>query len=304
LNYLRLVRLPNLLILAAGMYLLRLMVVEPFLIMSHEAPTISSLNFLLLVIATVFIAAGGYIINDIEDVETDLVNKPGKMVVGKIISKDAAWNIYLAFTFIGVCLGFYLTFVQEIRYVAYAEIIAAGLLYFYSTTYKKMMLVGNILVSALSAFTLALVYLSEPAAPSIEQIKLLATGYVVFAFMISFAREIIKDIQDIKGDKETGCRTLPVVAGITVSKILAFCLVAIVLSLLIYVQVISQQWNDLKSFIYVAAFIQIPLVLLLVSIFIATKEADYARCSFLAKLIMVTGILSMPVFFYSYEPVF
>jgi 4-hydroxybenzoate polyprenyltransferase len=300
LNYIRLVRLPNLLILAAGMYLLRLMVVEPLLIMSHEAPQVSSLNFLWVVIATVLIAAAGYIINDIEDVETDLVNKPGKVIIGKNISKDQAWNIYAALTFAGICLGFYLTFREGVKYIAYVEIIAAGLLYFYSTTYKRMLLIGNILVSGLSALSLALVYLTESKAPSIEPIKLLATGYIVFAFVISLAREIIKDIQDIKGDSETGCRTLPVVAGITASKILAFSLVALTLAALIYIQVISQQWNNLKSFLYVAACIQIPLVLLLVSIFIATKEADFARCSFLAKLVMVTGILSMPVFYYSF----
>ncbi|MEP7265607.1 MAG: geranylgeranylglycerol-phosphate geranylgeranyltransferase [Bacteroidota bacterium] len=299
-KYLKLIRFPNLLILAAGMYLLRLMVVEPLLIMSHHAPVVSDFHFLLMVLSTVFIAAGGYIINDIEDVETDLINKPSKVIIGNSISKDAAWNIYLLITFTGICIGFYLTLIEKIRYVAYIEMVAAGILYFYSTTYKRMILIGNILVAALSAFSIALVYLVEPEAASIVPLKILASAYVAFAFVVSFAREIIKDIQDIKGDKESGCNTLPVVAGVGISKILVFCLVLLVLVALIGVQISSHQWDARISFIYVVLFIQIPLLLLLVSVVIASDEADFARCSFLTKTIMITGILSMPVFYYSF----
>lgn len=276
------------------------MLVEPLLIMSHEAPSVSGFHFLLMVLSTVLIAAGGYIINDIEDVETDRINKPSRVLIGNTISKDAGWNIYLLITFTGICIGFYLTLIKNVRYVAYIEMVAAGMLYFYSTTYKRMILIGNILVAGLSAFSIALVYLIEPAGAAIEPLKILASAYVAFAFVISLAREIIKDIEDLKGDKESDCNTLPVAAGVGISKILVFCLLLLVLVALIIAQLISHQWDARISFIYVVLFIQIPLLLLLVSIVIASDEADYARCSVLAKTIMVTGILSMPVFYYSF----
>ncbi len=299
LKYLKLIRLPNLLILAAGMYLMRLMLVEPLLIMSREAPKISSLDFLLMVIGTVLIAAAGNIINDIEDIEIDLINKPEKVIIGNQVSKDQAWNIYTVLTFAGIVIGIYLTTFKEVKYVAYTNLIAAGILYFYSTTYKRMFLLGNMLIAALSAFSIAIVYLTEPAAPTIEPLKIIVTGYVVYAFIISLAREILKDLQDIKGDEVAGCRTLPIVAGVKVSKALALFFTLILLITIIYIQIQSQQWNVIISFLYVVIVIEIPLILLLVSIYISSTYADYGRCSLLSKLIMLAGVLSMPVFYYS-----
>lgn len=299
-KYLKLIRFPNLIILGLGMFLLRLTIVEPLLILSHEAPEISSLDFFLIVFSTILICAGGYIVNAIEDVEIDLINKPEKVLIDKSITKDTAWNIYLFLTFTGICISFYLTFRNNIKYVAYVEIVAAGLLYFYSTTYKRMLLIGNIIVSALTSLSLALVYLTEPVAPSISPLKQLVTGYIIFAFLISMAREIIKDIQDVKGDSSERCRTLPIVAGTTISKIVACFFVILLLVSLIIIQVMSHQWEAIISFTYVLVFIQIPLILLLVSIVIASNASDYSRCSVLAKTIMVTGVLSMPVFYYSY----
>jgi 4-hydroxybenzoate polyprenyltransferase len=299
LSFLRLIRLPNLIILALGMYMLRLMVVEPLLILSHEAPTISEFNFFLIVISTVLIAAGGYIVNDIEDVESDSINNPDKLVIDKTISTDTAWNIYFVLSFIGICIGFYLTFSQMVKYIAYIDIVAAGMLYFYSTTYKKMILIGNLLISALTALSIAVVYLTEPMAPTIEPIKQLASGYVLFAFIISLAREIIKDMEDEKGDAATGCKTLPVVAGNKIAKIFVFSLVLLLLTSIILIQIASKQWDARISFIYVLLFIEIPLLLLLASISVAANKSDISRCSILAKGIMLTGILSMPVFYYS-----
>jgi 4-hydroxybenzoate polyprenyltransferase len=300
LNFLRLLRLPNLLILAFAMYMLRLMVVEPLLIMSGKAPHITSLQFFLIVLSTVLIAAGGYIINDIEDIAADRINKPDKVIINKFISKDTAFNIYAILTFSAVCIGFYLTFRENISYIAYINLIAAGMLYFYSTTYKSMLLIGNIIVSLLTAASLAIVYLTEPEARIVEPLKWLVSGYVLFSFLISIPREIIKDMEDVEGDRAAGCRTLPLVAGITAGKATACIFLVLLITLLITVQVISHQWEALTSFVFVVLFIQIPLVLLIVSVVVSTTKADYHRCSTLAKFIMLTGILSMPVFFYSF----
>jgi 4-hydroxybenzoate polyprenyltransferase len=280
---------------------MRLMVVEPLLILSHQAPVVNSISFFLIVLSTALVAAGGYVINDIQDVETDAINKPEKVIAGRLISIDNSWNYYLILTFTGICIGLFLMFRSQIKYIAYVQIISAGLLYFYSTTYKQMLLVGNIIVAALTSLSLALVYLTEPDAPSIEPLKALVTGYVVFAFIISLAREIIKDIQDVNGDKNSGARTFPIIAGIKTSKITACILLLFIFFALVAIQLSSHQWESMISFIYVIVFIQIPLILLLVSVFNSSVADDYLRCSVLAKIIMVTGILSMPVFYYSFN---
>ena len=281
------------------MYLIRLMLVEPILILSHEAPSVTSFNFFLMTLATVLIAAGGYIINDIEDRKIDQINKRKNPILLQTISKDTAYNLYLGISFIGICIGFYLTFKTQMHLVAYINLISAGLLYFYSTTYKKQFLIGNIIISLLTALSIALPYLTEPIAPSIESLKLLATGYVSFAFLLSMTREIIKDMEDIKGDAAAGCKTLPVVTGITISKVVTSTIIIIILLLLIIIQVASHQWEAIIPFLYVAVLIEVPLVILLVSVFISSTEVDFKRCSILSKLIMVSGIFSIPVFFYS-----
>ena len=295
-----LIRIPNLFILALVMYMVRLMLVEPLLILSHNAPAISSLNFFIIVLSTVMIAAGGYIINDIEDMDIDLLNERVNVFNIGSITKETGYNIYLILNFIAICLGFYLTLKCKVPYVAYANLISAGLLYFYSTTYKRQFLIGNFIVSILTSFCLAIVYLTEHEASHIDSLKYLCTGYVVFAFLLSMARELIKDIEDKPGDEKAGCKTFPIVVGITVSKILVSIFILLILILLIYIQIVSHQWESQIPFLYVAVFIEIPLLILLVSLFISSNKDDYKRCSSIAKFIMLTGILSMPVFFYTF----
>lgn len=299
-DIMQLIRWQNLVIIVLAMYLVRLMLVEPLLIMSYEAPSISSINFFLMVFSTLLIAAGGYIFNDIEDIKIDAINERKNIIGSGAISKDYAYNLYLALSFIGICIGFYLTFMAGIRYIAYVNLVSSGLLYFYSATYKKQFLIGNIIISFLTALCLAIVYLTEPSAQAIDALKSLITGYVIFSFMISMAREIIKDMEDIIGDSASECKTLPVVAGIRFSKIVASLFIITVLLLIIIIQITSRQWESLLPFLYVSIAIEIPLVILIVSLIISNSKLDYRRCSTIAKLIMVTGILSLPVFFYTY----
>ena len=296
----RVIRFPNLLMITLAMYMVRLMLVEPLLIMSHNAPTISSFNFFVIVLSTVMIAAGGFIINDIEDMDIDLLNKRLNAFNTNSITRETGYNIYLILNFIAICLGFYLTFNCQIPFVAYVNLISAGLLYFYSTTYKRQFLIGNFIVSLLSSFCLAIVYLTEHEAPHIESLKTLCTGYIVFAFLLSMAREIIKDIEDKAGDEKAGCKTLPIVAGTTASKLISGFFILLVLILLISIQIVNRQWESKIPFFYVAVLIEIPIIILLVSLFISKNQRDYKQCSTIAKFIMLTGIISMPVFFYAF----
>ena len=132
-KYLRLIRYQNLLMLA----LMQLIFRHGFLELQNIPLALSDWQYGILVLATVCIAAGGYIINNIFDVETDAENKPENVIVGKFISETKAYNLYIGFTVIGVAMGFYLSNVINKPSFASLFIVIAATLYFYATSLKQ-----------------------------------------------------------------------------------------------------------------------------------------------------------------------
>lgn len=300
-NLLRLIRFPNLIMLAVVQILLRYTLVIPLLVFSQKYILVTTFDFILMVLSTLLVAAGGYVINDIEDQVADSINKPEKVIVGEKISVSAAYKIYYALTLLGVALGFYLQFYRPLQYIGYTQLLSAGLLYFYTITYKGVMLLGNFIISILTASSIVLIIITEPLALSDPTILTISVGYFVFAFLMNFIREIIKDIEDMDGDAVAGFKTLPVVMGIGRSKLTAIIFSVITLLLLTYVQVIAQQWQSLIPFLYVVLLIQIPLLLLLFLLVKAKEKKNFRTLSLLAKVIMASGIFSMLVFSLSYK---
>ncbi len=286
---------------AVAQCLFRYTLVIPILNFSGKFILLTHVDFALLVVSTLFIAAGGYIVNDIEDREADRINKPDKVMVGEKISVNNAYKFYYLFTGIGIATGFYLQFYRPIEYIGYINLISSGLLYFYSTTYKGIILLGNIIISLLTALSIALVVLTEPLALSDTTVISITAGYVVFSFLVSFAREVIKDLEDMDGDAVADFKTLPVVMGTFAGKVTAIIIVSIVLLLIIYIQIISEQWKSLIPFLYVLLLIQIPLVWLLNLIARAKSKNDFYKTSLLAKVTMINGIFSMLVFYLAFR---
>ncbi len=300
-NFFKLIRLPNLLMIGVAQFLFRYTLVIPILNISEKFILLTHYDFALLVVSTLSIAAGGYIINDIEDRETDRVNKPNKIIIGEKISANNAYKLYFLFTAAGIATGFYLQFYRPIVYIGYINLISSGLLYFYSTTYKGIILLGNIIISLLTALSIALVVLTEPLALSDTTVISITAGYIVFSFLVSFAREVIKDLEDMDGDADADFKTLPVVMGTFAGKVTAIIIISIVLLLIIYIQIISEQWKSLIPFLYVLLLIQIPLACLLNLIARAKTKNDFYKTSLLAKGIMVSGIFSMLVFYLAFH---
>ena len=300
LNYIKLIRLPNLLMIALLQMLFRYMLVEPILVEQEKALFLTPFEFGLLVISGILIAAGGYVINDIQDRAIDRINKPKKMVVWSQISEEAAYNFYMALTFSGVIIGFYLTYIRQIPLIGIINLICAGFLYFYSTSYKCIPILGNVIVSALTSFVIWMVILPEPFAVKDPIIITLAVAYVSFSFIISMVREMIKDLEDVEGDKQCGCNTLPVSFGNKVSKVSIILLTITLISTLIWIQITSKQWETPLPFYYIILAIQIPLVYLMYNLWKSSNTIMYARCSSIAKFIMFTGSISILVFYFSF----
>lgn len=199
----------------------------------------STLAFTLLVIAMVLIQAGGYVINDIFDMEIDAINKPEKRIVGKIFTERQANLYYIALTIIGLGCGLVASIMANGKnfYTIFAALILlACFLYSYSSRYKKELVIGNLIVSLSVAFAVFLPWLFQVLSMIGNKEMLLENQewmhvtlhivliYTVFAFMMTLIREIVKDMEDVKGDGRSHCRTIPVVWGMNAAQIIVIAL--------------------------------------------------------------------------------
>ncbi len=299
-KYLQLVRWPNLIMIVVLQYLLRYAMVGPILFFEDKALLLTPFEFFILVFSCVLIAAGGYIINDVEDLEIDSVNKPDKKLIENQITKDSAINIYTALTFTGVLGGFFLSYVKGYPYIGIIHLITAGMLYFYATSYKCIPILGNVIISLLSALVVIIVIVPEPFAKDNPGVMLMIAVYAFFSFITTLIREIIKDIEDIEGDKQYGCSTLATTLGVTNAKWTSLILILAVLTLLIYAQIFSRQWESIIPFLYICLFIDIPFFVLLRKLYLSEKKSDFHKASLWLKLIMFTGIISLAIFNFSF----
>ena len=300
-DYLKIIRWPNLLMIFIMQILLRYALIQPILLLQGKSVLMNPFEFLILVFSCVFIAAGGYLINDIEDVEIDTINKPDKVLIGKNLQLDSVYNLYMIFTFIGVLGGFYLSFIKGYKYIGIINLVIAGFLYFYATSYKCIPLLGNLIIAMLTAFSVWIVIIPEPFALADSAVVSMVSGYTGFAFLLTLVRELLKDLQDFKGDNECGCKTLPVSVGIKFTKFLSILLTIIILLLIGGIQWLSEQWNNPFPFYYLLCTVEIPLLVLIPMIYKANNVNSFARVSIITKMIMFTGVISMLLFYFSFQ---
>lgn len=237
-------------------------------------------GFLILTLATVCVAAAGYIINDYYDVKIDAINKPERVVVGKAIRRRPAMFTHMVLSFIGVALGFWLSVA-----VGLINLGAVLLLWGYSARFKKMPLVGNVVIALLGASMLLVV------AVYAGKLNKITISYAVFAFLISLIREIIKDMEDMRGDASFDCRTLPIVLGIRRAKYVLYPIIALFQAFLLLVT--FHPVTELGFGVYMLLFVLIPSIWMIVKLVRADRKRDFTFLSNLGKLIMMTGILSM-----------
>lgn len=194
--FLQLIRWKNLLIVAMTQILVRYSLI-------FDTPQHGVKHFTLLVVTTLLIAAGGYIINDYFDVKIDRINKPHKVWIGKTISRRSALLVHQLFSAAGILLAFLIGWKAVL-----INVLSVWLLWFYASGFKKKPFIGNFVVALLTALVIAEIALVYD--PSNRLIYM----YAVFAFFINLIREIIKDMEDMKGDEAHGAKTIPILYGI------------------------------------------------------------------------------------------
>lgn len=296
--YLKLIRPINLLLIALLMVLIKYSFFEVIGINT----TLSEFQFLLLITAVVCIAAGGNVINDIYDRSTDRINKPNKVIVGTHISEKKATNFYMLLTIFGVVTGFILSNSIGKPNLAAVFVIIAALLYGYATSIKNILIINNFLIAALTAFVLITILLFD-IYPSIESViskSALRTTHIVlhytlFAFLLNFLREIVKDIHDSDGDKNAGRSTLPIVLGRQRSIYLVFGLTMMFLVAVIY-YLYTYLYVDKIFMLYFLVTIIGPLLLAITKLWTASTQRNLKIISNIFKIIMLFGICSIALY--------
>jgi 4-hydroxybenzoate polyprenyltransferase len=310
--FLKIIRWPNLCIVILTMVLMRYAILQPVLSNLNVAlvsmpGTLSAmtlqfplLDFILLVCATVLITAAGYVINDYFDIKTDLINR-GKVIVGTSIPRRLAMMWHNILNIAGVSLGFYISWKTGYFWMGILFLLVSGMLYFYSASYKRQFLVGNIIVAVLTAMVPMLVVIYEAPAlyryytinalqpPDLTIIFYWVGGFAIFAFLTTLTREIIKDIEDFEGDIAYGRNTIPVVIGILTSKIVSVCLVLITIALLYITWFLFVP--DTITLIYISFAIVAPLVFVIYQLIISKSRKQLHSASRLMKIVMLTGIM-------------
>ena len=298
-NLLKLIRYQNLLMLALMQFLFR----YGFLKLQNVQLALTDWQYGLLVLATVSIAAGGYIINAILDVKTDTDNRPNTIIIGDSISEAKGYNLYIGFTVIGVVSGFYLSNTINKPSFASLFIIIAATLYFYSLSLKQSLLIGNLIVALLLSFSLLIVGVfdlypvtSEENRPIMGLLFGILLDYAIFAFLLNFIREIVKDLEDVKGDSNQGMRTLPIIFGVkkTTKLVLALSLIPII-CIVYYLNYYLFQSGLIISTIYGFVFILAPLIYFTLTIGSARQTKDFHHLSAVLKWVLFFGILSIVV---------
>lgn len=267
-SLLRLTRTGNLIIIALAQYFTAAFI-------THTS--IMDVRLFILSLSTVLIAAGGYVINDYYDVKIDFVNKPDRVVIGKSITRRYALLFHSALSIAGVALGLLLSLP-----IALVNLFSAFLLWFYSNQLKRLPFVGNFSVALLTALSVMVVELLYPGRYSLVLI------YALFAFFMTLVREIVKDMEDLRGDHTFGCKTLPIVLGIRRSKVILY---AILLLFVITVFMIDYTYGHLPEYFFL--FLLVPLAFFAYRLAVADTVREYRMLSSFCKIILLLGIISM-----------
>jgi 4-hydroxybenzoate polyprenyltransferase len=302
--WLELVRYKNLIIVALLQYLLRYGLLLPILAHYGVEPSLSHFRFALLVFTTLCFAASGYAINDYFDIKTDLINRPDRVLVSRKIKRREALLLHLILTFIGVFSGFFLAYIARKETYLVVTAFVPAILWLYSTTLKKQFFVGNLTVSLLTAMvpyvvvSLEFSILARYQGSGIIQSEACSTawfwttGFAFFSFVSNLMREIIKDMEDAKGDQASGCRTLPIALGMRYTKalvlLIAFFSVAALWAVFAVVPELNQSRFTLWYFII---GLTIPFLFLIYKIKNAQHTNDFHLASTASKIIMLAGIL-------------
>ncbi len=304
--FFRLIRLPNLLFIVAIMLLMERMVAVPVLEKALFGAQLPWYVLGMLILGVVLIAAGGYAINDYFDVRIDAINRPDTQVVTKVFTKQQAMLFHQILTATGVVMGLVAAVILRSWSLGLIFVFTPGLLWFYSSAYKRQFVIGNLIVAFTSALTPLLIAMAnvDMLRKRFGDLMNYSTlphdlyawigAFAFFAFLTTLIREIIKDLQDQMGDRELECHTLPIRLGERWTKTIVVALIMLTMILIcmgawLYLP-FPLGWNTLAGR-YILFGLLIPLACELYMVVSAQIASDYRSAQLLMKFIMGLGVL-------------
>ncbi len=302
----RLVRWSNLLFLGALIWLMEKWVAVPILDKAAFGEQLPWYLIALVMMATVLIAAGGYVINDYFDVKIDRINRPDELVVTRSVSKPAAMRLSITLSAAGIVCGLAAAWMLRSMTIGILFVLIPGLLWFYSSSYKRLFMIGNLIIAVLAGVTPMVVAMANVAILELRYGTILPYttlphdlyawlgGFALFAFLLTWIREIIKDIQDQMGDRELECHSMPVVWGEKWTKVFVTGLIVVTIAVIGHlwwnVLPFPTVWTSLSTR-YIALGIVTPLVCALWLLWAAKIPSDYKTCQQVVKFTMLIGML-------------
>ncbi|WP_304235440.1 geranylgeranylglycerol-phosphate geranylgeranyltransferase [Jiulongibacter sediminis] len=274
-KFFELIRWKNLLIILLTQYMARVFLVGK----GNSIPeSVLDKNQFLISLSTLLVAAAGYIINDYFDIKIDQVNKPEEVVIGRFIRRRHAMLAHQILNVSAAVISFTLGWK-----VFAVNVIAMTMLWFYASVFKKLPFIGNFMVAGLTGAALVVM------AVFYTENDLLINIYALFAFGITLIREIIKDIEDIRGDKKYGSTTLPIIWGIRKTKFLLFLFMVGFVVSVAFMGIALHNKKLSLSFLLLG----IPFLYLAFRLYFADRKKHFAQLSFWSKVIMILGVGSM-----------
>jgi 4-hydroxybenzoate polyprenyltransferase len=309
-GFFQLIRYPNLVFIALTQSLFYYRIIVPsFLNNNHSGQLLQETDFFLLLFSSLLIAAAGYIINDYFDIDIDNVNKPERLIVGKLIKRRWAMLLHLVLSLAGLFLTAIVAMHLNNLLLLALNFLSVLMLLLYSSTFKKRLLIGNFIISVLTAWVVGVLFIAEirlddAAYMQMNQAALgslykLTLVYAGFAFIVSLIREVVKDMEDMEGDRRFGCKTMPITWGIPSTKVFVavwiFVLLGLFAAIAFYAILNAWSW-----YFYALSFSMIfQFYFILKKLYHGQIPADFAKISNELKLIMLLGILSMSFYFLS-----
>lgn len=304
--YLQLLRLGNLVFLSILLFVMDYWVATPLLQRALFQDLMPWWVLLLLILSVLGIAAGGYVINDYFDVKIDRINRPDDLIVTRVISREAAMRLSFILSAVGLLSGLAVAFWARSWNLLFIYVVVPGLLWFYSASYKRLFLLGNVVVAFVSAIVplLVAITLSDHLrhlygaalayTPIVGELYVWIGGFSLFAFLLTLAREIVKDMEDVEGDREMECRTLPIVLGDAWSRRIVAALVLITMALVTYigwwVLPFPCEWSTFACR-YLLFGLLVPQLCVLLLLRFARSKQELHTLQQVLKFVMFMGVL-------------
>lgn len=294
----RVLRFPNLLVVAATQALVYHRILLPAFAAEGITPVLTPWKLLELIIVTVLITASGYLINDIQDIKTDAINRPDTNPVERLGAQRVTW-FYMGSVLVGFLISQLLAYRLDERSLLFIFPVAVGMLSIYSIGLKRIPALGNLMVALYCAGVPGIILLAErkgvqqllTTAPEVAGNVLFVCGlFMVFAFFATLLRELVKDLQDLKGDRAVGRQTIPVMWGPKKARFAGLALGMIVIAAMLTPVLLGRSAFLTVNMLACIGLLLFSLVIMLVQILRGESPSDYRKISLELKLFLLGGL--------------